>query len=403
MIAFFRDALRTALTGNRAYHIWMGALSLVMIVGAYAYSVQFREGLAVTGMTDHVSWGFYIGNFTFLVGLAAAAIMVVMPAYVLHDVDFRHAVMIGEGVAVAAIVMCLGFVTADMGGPLRLWHMLPGIGLFNFPQSMLTWDVLVLNGYLLLNLLIPFYILMCRYHGRAPNHRAYVPFVYLSVFWAVAIHLVTAFLYAGLTARPFWNNALLGPRFLASAFAAGPAFIVVALAGIRRFALYPIKDATIRKLALIATVAAQVNLIMLGSEMFKEFYWPTHHSESATYLFFGLHGHDALRPWIWTSVIANVVATGILTLHPLRRRMAFLAPACVLLFVAIWMEKGLGLVVPGFIPSPLGEIVEYTPSAIELAVSLGILALGLFVLTVLLKVGIAVETGQMVKTRAASP
>lgn len=395
--AFIRDGLKVAISGNRTYHFWMGSLSFLMLIGIYAYSVQFREGLVVTGMSDHVSWGLYISNFTFLVGLAAAAVMIVLPAYVMEDVDFSKAVLVGEGVAVAALIMCLAFVTADMGGPLRLWHMLPGIGYFNFPQSLLTWDVLVLNGYLALNLLIPAYVLFMRYQGKEPHKTLYVPFVFLSIFWAIGIHLVTAFLYAGLTARPFWNTALLGPRFLASAFAAGPAFIIVALAAIRRFTDYPIRAVTFRKLALIVTVAAQINLIMLGSELFKEFYAPSHHSHSAHYLFFGLHGHNALVPWIWTGIGANILATLVLTVHPLRRNLRILIPTCTILFVAIWIEKGMGLVVPGFIPSPLGEIVEYTPTWVEIAVTIGIAALGLFVFTVLAKVAIAVETGAMAK------
>jgi len=393
--AFLRDGLRVATRGNATYHVWMGALSLVMLIGAYAYSVQLREGLAVTGMTDHVSWGLYISNFTFLVGLAAAAVMVVMPAYVLKDMDFSRAVIVGEGVAVAALIMCLAFVTADMGGPLRLWHMLPGIGLFNFPQSLLTWDVIVLNGYLMLNLLIPFYVLYSRYRGRTPRAKFYLPFVFLSVLWAFGIHLVTAFLYAGMVARPFWNTSLLGPRFLASAFAAGPAFIIVALLSIQRFGAYPVRRAATDKLALIVTVAAQVNLVMLISELFKEFYWPTHHSLSAQYLFFGLHGHHALRPWIWTGIGLNVAMTALLSIHPLRRNLKILVPASVVLFFAIWIEKGVGLVVPGFLPSPLGEIVEYVPTWVELWVTGGILALGLFVFTVLAKVAVAVETAQI--------
>jgi Ni/Fe-hydrogenase subunit HybB-like protein len=392
---FFRDALGEAVSGNKAYHVWMGLLSILMVVGAYAYSIQFREGLHVTGMGDHVSWGLYISNFTFLVGLAAAAVMLVLPAYILHDVDFKKAVLIGEGVAVAALVMCLAFVTVDMGGPLRLWHMFPGIGYFNWPDSMLTWDVLVLNGYLALNLLIPFYILFRHYQGQEPNKRLYVPFVYLSVFWAIGIHMVTAFLYAGLTARPWWNTSLLGPRFLASAFAAGPAFIIVALASIRTFTDYSIKDATFRKLALITTVAAQANLIMLGSEMFKEFYWPTAHSHSGHYLFFGLDGYTGLRGWIWFSIGLNVAVTLALTIHPIRRNLKLLVPASVLLFVAVWIEKGMGLVVPGFIPSPLGEIVEYSPTWIEILVTTGIVGLGLFVFTILAKVAIAIEIGRV--------
>lgn len=393
-VAFIRSALEAATRGGPRYHLWMGALTLVMLTGAYAYGIQLREGLAVTGMNDHVSWGLYISNFTFLVGLAAAAVMLVLPAYVLKDVDFARAVLIGEGVAVAALVMCLSFVVADLGGPLRAWHMIPLVGYFNFPRSMLAWDVVVLNGYLLLNLAIPFYLLYMRYTGRKPDKRRYVPFVYLSVFWAIGIHLVTAFLYAGLPARPFWNNALLGPRFLASAFAAGPAFMILLLHFIRRNTDYEIGDAAFHKLALIATVAAQVNLIMLGSEFFKEFYYPTEHAASARYLFFGLHGHDALVPWIWTAVGLNLVATGILTLNPLRRNLRWLVPACGLLFVSIWMEKGIGLIVPGFIPSPLHEVVEYSPTWIELAVTLGIWAMGLWVLTILIRVALPIELGE---------
>lgn len=392
---FFRDALRTATSGNRVYHLWMATLTFFMISGAYAYSIQLREGLVVTGMNDHVSWGLYISNFTFLVGLAAAAVMLVLPAYILHDVDFKHAVLMGEGVAVAALIMCLAFVTVDLGRPDKAWHMIPIIGIFRFPYSMLTWDVVVLNGYLALNLLIPFYVLFSHYRDEEPKEWLYHPFVILAVFWAVAIHLVTAFLYAGLPARPFWNNALLGPRFLASAFAAGPAFIILTLAIIRRYTDYMISNSTIRKLALIVTVAAQINLIMLGSEMFKEFYWPTHHSHSAQYLFFGLHGKNALVPWIWTSLGLNVLATGILTINPLRNSYRWLFPSCGLLFVAIWIEKGMGLIVPGFIPSPLGEIVEYSPSWVEIWVTLGIWAMGLFIFTVLVRVALPIELGRM--------
>lgn len=392
--AFFADALHEATTGSPVYHAWMGSLTFVMLVGAWAYGVQLRQGLVVTGMNDYVSWGLYISNFTFLVGLAAAAVMLVLPTYVLKDVSFPRAVLIGEGVAVAALIMCLAFVTVDVGGPHRLWHMIPGLGYFNWPSSLLTWDVIVLNGYLALNLLIPFYILFSHYRGRQPNKKLYLPFVFLSVGWAFAIHLVTAFLYAGLPARPFWNSSLLGPRFLASAFAAGPAFILVTLYLIRRRTGYEIRDDTFHKLALIMTVAAQVNLVMLGSELFKEFYHPTHHSLSALYLFFGLEGHNDLVPWMWLSVGVNVACTIMLSIHALRRRFQVLIPICVALFVAIWIEKGMGLIVPGFIPSPWGEIVEYSPTWVEIAVTLGIWAMGLFVLTFLIRAALPIETGE---------
>jgi len=393
LTAFFSTALDSATRGGRRYHVWMGSLTLLILTGAFAYVVQVREGLAVTGMTDHVSWGLYISNFTFLVGLAAAAVMLVLPAYVLEDVDFRRAVLIAEGVAVSAILMCLAFVTVDIGSPFRGWHLVPVVGILNWPQSLLAWDVIVLWGYLALNLLIPFYILFNHFKGTSPDRSKYVPWVYLSVFWAVSIHLVTAFLMAGLPARPFWHSALLGPRFLASAFTAGPAFMILLLWFIRSESEYEIADATFAKLAMITTVAAQINLIMLGSEIFTEFYFPTHHVQSARYLFFGLEDHNALVGWIWISLILNVGATVVLTIHPLRRNPRWLIPACGLLFLAIWMEKGMGLVVPGFVPSPLGEVVEYSPTWVEYAVTAGIWALGLFVLTVLVRVALPIEMG----------
>lgn len=390
---FLTDALKAAVSGGWFYHSWMFFLTIMMGFGAYAYSIQLTEGLHVTGMNDIVSWGIYISNFTFLVGMAAAAVMLVLPTYILKDMDFKKAVLIGEGVAVSALIMCLCFVTVDMGGPHRIWHMLPFFGYFNWPQSMLTWDVIVLNGYLMLNALIPFYILYKTYINKTPDKRKYVPFVVLSVFWAVGIHLVTAFLYAGLPARPFWNNALLGPRFLASAFAAGPAFIFIVLGIIRNTMNYSIKDETLNKLSIIITVAAQVNLLMLGSELFKEFYHPTEHSASAMYLFFGLEGHNALTPWIWTSIILNIICTVLMTINPLRRKIPLMYALAGILFIAVWIEKGMCLIVPGMVPSPLGEVTDYSATWIELVISGAIWALGFFILTVLIKVAVPIENG----------
>jgi Ni/Fe-hydrogenase subunit HybB-like protein len=391
--SFLLHAFDAATNGGRRYHMWMGTLTLIILVGGFSYSVQLRYGLAVTGMNDHVSWGFYISNFTFLVGMAAAAMMLVLPAYVLKDVDFSRAVLLAEAVAVGALVMCLMFVVVDVGNPISAWHLIPIVGLLNFPRSLLAWDVIVLHGYLALNLAIPLYILYSKYTGRTPQKHKYLPWMYIAAMWAVSIHLVTAFLLAGLPARPFWNTALLGPRFLASAFTAGPAFMILVLYFIHTATHFEIKPGAFTKLALITTIAAQINLVMLASELFYKFYSPTHHGINAKYLFFGLDGYHALVPWIWSAIGLNVLATVTLMIHPLRRNPRVLMPACATLFVAIWVEKGLGLVIPGFVPSPLGEIVEYTPTAVELGVTAGVWALGLFVMTVLVRVALPIEMG----------
>jgi Ni/Fe-hydrogenase subunit HybB-like protein len=393
--AFLLYALRSVTSGDPRYHLWMGSLTAIMLVGGYAYLYQANHGLVVTGMNNHVSWGLYISNMAFLVGVAAAAVILVLPAYVLHDVDFSRAVLIAEGVAVSALVMCLGFVMANSPGyPWKWWRLTPVIGLLNWPNSMLAWDVIMLNGYLVLNIAIPAYILFSHFIDHEPSKKKYVPFIYISVMWAVSIHLVTAFLFAGLPARPFWNSALLGPRFLASAFTAGPAFMILLLGFIRSHSRYAIPEVAIQKLATATTVAAQANLVMLFSELVYEFYQPTHHSMSARYLFFGLGEHHALVPWIRTGIALNCAATLTLMIHPLRQNSRVLMAACATLFVGIWIEKGIGLVIPGFIPSPLGEIVEYTPTWVELGVMFGIWAMGLFVLTILVRVALPIEMGE---------
>ena len=391
---FCKDALREATSGGGAYHLWMAWLTLVMCAGAFAYSVQLNRGLAATGMHDHVSWGFYISNFAFLVGVAAAAVILVMPSYILHDVDFKQAVLIGEAVAVSAVLMAIAFVVVDVGGPARLWHAIPAIGLLNFPRSLLAWDILVLNGYLALNFAIPLYLLFSRYRGRTPDKKKYVPFVMLSILWAISLHLVTAFLFAGLPARPYWHSSLLGPRFLATAFTAGPALIILILAAIRRFTEFPVSGSTLDKLAMVVTVAAQVCCVMTISEVFTETYRSTHHAQSARYLYFGLHGHNRLVPWIWTSIGLLFAATAVLSVHRLRRNRTLLLICCVALVVAVEIEKGMGTIIPGFIPEPWGKIHEYAPTWVEFTVGAGIAAMGAFVFTALAKVAIAIELGR---------
>ena len=233
-LRFLRRCGGVALVGNWHYYAWIGSLAILCVVGLNAYAKQFVAGLEITGMSDQVSWGVYIANFTFLVGMAAAAVMLVIPVYIYKNEDLHDLVIFGELLAVAAILMCLAFVAVDLGRPDRFWHLIPGIGIFHFPGSMLSWDVLVLNGYLLLNIYICGYLLYCRYVNRKPAKWFYIPFVFVAIFWAISIHTVTAFLYVGLGGRPFWDSSIVGPRFLASAFTAGPAFIILALQVVRR-------------------------------------------------------------------------------------------------------------------------------------------------------------------------
>ncbi len=390
-LRFLWRCFRISFVGDWRYYAWMLVLTAISLLGLNAYAKQLVHGLAVTGMTDQVSWGVYIANFTFLVGMAAAAVMLVIPVYIYKREELHDLVIFGELFAVAAILMCLLFVTVDLGRPDRFIHLFRR---FNWPISMLTWDVIVLNGYLLLNLHICGYLIYCAYRRTKPSKIFYIPFVFVAIFWAVSIHTVTAFLYSGLGGRPFWNSAILAPRFLASAFAAGPAFIILTLQVIRRVTSYVVKDEALMLLKQIVTVALAINMFLLACELFTEFYTDSAHVVSARYLFFGLDGHHALVPWIWTAVAFNSIALVILFL-PFSRSLPLLNIACVLLIVGIWIEKGMGLIIPAFIPSPLGELVEYHPTANEILVCLGIWAFGLLCYTIFVRITIPVLSGRL--------
>jgi len=391
--SFYKGTFVLVGKGSKGYYTWVVFLLALMSIGVFAYLYQLNHGLGVTAMRDQVSWGFYISNFTFLVGVAAAAVLLVIPAYVYHWGPIKEIAVLGELLAISAICMCLMFVTVDIGRPDRFWHLIPKVGILNFPRSLLAWDVVVLNTYLGLNLVIVVYYLYRTYYKRVANKAFTTPLLLLSIPAAISIHTVTAFLYNGLGARPFWNASILAPRFLASAFCSGPAFMILLFLLIRKYTRFKISDEAIHKIAELIAYAMFINLFLFGAEVFKEFYTGTKHLAPMEYLLFGLHGHSALVSWIWTAIIFNMFAFLIFLIPETRKNHVTLVLGCVLIFIGVYIEKGMGLIIPGFIPDVLHEIYEYAPTGIEMLVSMGIWATGLFIFTMLLRVAIPILNG----------
>ena len=379
--------LDRALSGSQKYWGWLVFLLVFMTIGFFCYLYQFKTGLKITGMSRDVSWGFYIAQFTYLVGVAAGGVMVVLPYYI-HDYKaFGRITILGEFLAVAAVTMCVIFIFVDLGNPVRIMNVI----MYPSPNSILFWDMIVLNGYLFLNILIGWNVLSSERKGV--HYPGWVkPLIYISIPWAFSIHTVTAFLYAGLPGRHYWLTAIMAARFLASAFASGPALLIMLCLIVKKVTKFDPGKEQIRTLAGIVTYAFILNIFFLLLEVFTAFYSQIPgHMHTFVYLFSGLEGHGKLVPWMWASIVFAVVALILLIVPGTRRKEDTMLIGCIAVFLSTWIDKGLGLVVGGFIPNPFDRVFEYWPTTPELFIALGVWATGFFVLTVLYKIVVSVK------------
>jgi molybdopterin-containing oxidoreductase family membrane subunit len=377
-----------AVVGSRRYWIWVLCLFAVIGVGFLSYLRQLDTGLGITGLSRDVTWGLYIAQFTFFVGVAASAVMVVLPYYLHNYKAFGRITILGEFLAISAVTMCMLFIFVDMGQPRRVLNML----LYPSPNSVMFWDMISLGGYLVLNALIALVTLSAEHRGVAPPGWI-KPVIILSIPWAVSIHTVTAFLYNGLPGRHLWLTAILAPRFLASAFAAGPALLILLCMIVCRLMKSAPATEAIRALSLIVTYAMAINVFFILMEVFTAFYSQIPgHMEPFIYMFAGLEGRWALVPWMWTSGLLAVASLVLLLVPAMRKNSKVLAVTCVMVFVSLWIDKGIGLIVGGFVPTPLGDITEYSPTWPEISITLAIWAVGCLMITVLYKIALSVRS-----------
>jgi molybdopterin-containing oxidoreductase family membrane subunit len=365
-------------------------LFALIIWGSTGYIEQLKQGLLVTNMRDPISWAFYIGNFTFLVGVAAAAIMLVIPAYIYNWKPLKEVVIFGELLAISAVIMCILFVIVDVGNPLRLWHMIPLIGKLNLPSSLLAWDSVVLTLYFFLNLIVVGYLLYTLFYKREYNKRWLTPMILISIPVAIGIHTVTAFLYNGFAGRPYWNSALLAPKFLASAFCSGPAVLLILFQILKKTTTFEIKDEAIWKIAELMAYAMFLNLFFFFAEVFKEVYSNTEHLVHLEYLFKGVGENRDLVMYGWGSLLISFIAFLLFLIPATRKNPITLNIGAILIWFGVYIEKGIALLIPGFTPDSLGQIYIYRPSLIEIKVSTGIFAIGFLIFTLITKIAIAI-------------
>ena len=379
--------LETALRGRQIYWGWLIFLLALIGAGFASYVYQFQEGLKITGMSRDVSWGFYIAQLTYLVGVAASGVMVVLPYYI-HDYKaFGRITVLGEFLAIAAIVMCGLFVFVDLGNPVRVMNII----MYPSPNSILFWDMIVLNVYLLLNLFVGWNVLSAERKG-VKYGKVVKTLAYISIPWAFSIHTVTAFLYAGLPGRHYWLTAIMAARFLSSAFCSGPALLILLCLIVRRVTNFDPGKEQIRTLSGIVAYAMILNVFFFLLELFTAFYSQIPgHMHTFEFLFAGLEGHGRLAPWMWTATGFAVISLVLLIVPSTRKNEGTLAVACASVIIATWIDKGLGMISGGFVPNPLHQVNEYVPTVPEILISIAVWAIGFLVLTALYKIGITVK------------
>ena len=379
--------LETALKGKQGYWGWLAFLLAIMGIGFGCYLYQYNEGLRITGLSRDVSWGFYIAQLTYLVGVAASGVMVVLPYYMHDHKAFGKVTILGEFLAVPAIIMCLLFVFVDLGNPVRIMNVI----MYPSPRSILFWDMIVLNVYLLLNIVIGWNVLSAERKG-VHYPKWVTPLIYISIPWAFSIHTVTAFLYAGLPGRHYWLSAILAARFLSSAFCSGPALLLLLCLLVRKVSKFDPGRQAIRTLSGIIAYAMILNVFFFLLELFTAFYSQIPgHMHAFEFLFAGLDGNGRLAPWMWTAAAFALIALVILIVPATRRNEDTLAVGCISVIIATWIDKGLGLIIGGFTPNPFERVTPYWPTTPEVMITLGVYATGFFILTVLYKIAVSVK------------
>lgn len=380
------------LKGSPKYYMWLIFLLAIIGYAFIVYVFQLIYGLQMTGLTRNTSWGFYIAQFTYLVGVAAAAVMLVLPATFHHYHPYHRVIVFAEFLAIGAVIMCMLFIVVDMGQPQRVLNII----LHPTPNSVMFWDATVLCGYLLLNAVIGWTSLEHESRHVAVPRWVKV-LVVISIFWAFSIHTVTAFLYAGLPGRHYWLSAIMAARFLASAFCAGPSILLLSLLLLKRLSGFDPGKAVVKSLSITIAYAMGLNMFFYVLELFTAFYSgiPSH----AHPIVFIFNGHDGLNVWLngwmWFAVVLAFASIFLLAIPKFRNNMKILPWALVMLVIASWIDKGLGLLIGGFTPNMFETVTEYAPTGREIIVALGVYAVGALVLSLLWKIALGVkrETG----------
>ncbi len=397
---------------TRSFILWMGFLLICFLICLYAYSIQLKKGLGVTGLRDITSWGMYIANFVFFVATSLVGMLISSILGLAGAKWIKPIARIAEIIAVAFAAVAGLVIISDMGRPDRL----PYVFIFGRVQSPILWDVTVVTTYFVLSLLLWFLpiipdlsIAKTRLTGQ-PRFLS-IAYNFLSFRWvhheaqygilqnairillilivptAFAIHTVTSWLFA-VTLRAGWDSTIFGPYFVSGAFVSGTSAVVIAMYFFRtnyRLQNFITED----HFGKIAKVLVLVSVVYIYFNL-NEFLVPGYKLKSADAIHLKelFSGEHAIL--FWSVQLGGLILPVFLMLfRPFRKPLPMLLIS-ILMLAASWVKRFIIVVPPQahpFLPAqnyPL-EWIIYKPTLIEALVTIASILLVLIIVTVLSK------------------
>ena len=369
--------------GGKGLTAAIAVAAIVTVAGIACWAVQLSGGMVQTGMRNLDSWGLYITNFMFFVGLSAGGLIISSVPNAFGMKGFGGISKVAIWTSVCCTCAAIGFVVVDLGGPARLWELF----VYSNFSSPLMWDILVLGTYLVLSVVYLWAYL--RAEAGRMSHTAIRAISVVALIVAILVHNVTAWIFSLAPAHEFWHTALMGPWFVASALDCGTALVLIVCLALRRAGYLALDQKHVANLAKMLAVFVLVDLYFYACDLLTSGYFGGEGAEVVAMLTSG-----ALSPVFWTQVALMAASVAILVVPRLRTTpgvvvasvLAILGVFCKRLQILVGGFQIPNLDMPGVVTqytitnwtagfSGAYQGLVYTPQPIELGVACGVVAM----------------------------
>ena len=371
----------------KRYKVLAAILAVVVAVGVGCWVYQLIFGLTVTGMNNGTSWGLYITNFMFFVGLSAGGLIVASSASVFHITKFKAVAL--PAIILSTVCICAAgmFVLIDLGGIQRVWRILTGPN----PTSPLLWDVCVITCYLIINVFYLVFMTRGNQHAVSIVSRFALP-------CAILVHSVTAWIFEA--AKEGWYTAIMAPIFVASAMDSGLALLLVVLGVLKKAGIYDTSRELMAMLAGLLCTCVAVDAFFIFCEVLTMAYPGAAGAETLALLTTG-----PTAPFFWFEIICGLVIPFCILVFAKNRQSAVLINvACVLIVVGVFCKRVWLLFTAFIVPNVMGApgiisgsseaahatgtasfavLSSYAPTPIEILVVAGVISLVILAFMVL--------------------